>query len=418
MNINKLNGITKAYIKTRNPLSIKWYVSFKYRNPNGEIKEYKRTFHLNKPPFVINGIVNTKKSIQKKRLNEAEELVKALDKTLESTEFNIVTGTFIASQKDRLFLELLDDYIIWKSNKVSKSSLITYQSVINEIRKFLESKNLQSVSLAKTDVNIIQDIIDHKVKQSPSRANFYITVLNNFYKSYLIKYLGILQINENIIYRIEKLKTVETEKHALYSDIDKAFKDLTNYSYYLGFMARVIYFTLHRLETITSLQRKDFDMENKLINIPSTKIKTKKKLQIRISKHIFNEIKNYLESHDISPEDYFFGYSNLKPNCKGQDSYEIQMFGKYKLPTYTLSHHFDSYKKLKSTDKQLFTKHHTLYGMKSNGYKYYKNGGDSKSFILSDEQIIRITGHSNTSILRKYSREYQAIISEEIWNSL
>ncbi|WP_333577401.1 tyrosine-type recombinase/integrase [Sphingobacterium sp.] len=415
---NRLNGVKNVFLMTTNPTVKKWYVCFKYTNSQKEIKIYKKTYILNKSPYVIGGIVNEKTSVLKARLKLANELAEELQEKLNTIEFDVDRGVFVKDAKDILFIKYLVDFIEWKRNKVSASSLKTYQSVVNEITQYLHTTNQQNISLGKVDIYLIEDIINTKQKLSNSRANFYLTVLSNFYKKYLIKYLNVLSTDENIIDRLDRFKEEDSEKHALFNDVNKAFDILTKHKYYLGFMAKVIYYTLHRMDTITKLQFKNFELNNGIINIPSIKIKTSKKLQIRISKHIINDIKNYVESNDVQPNDYWFGYNEMIKNNKNQDTFKIQMFGKYKLPSYTISHHYDEFRKLKTTDKSIFTENHTLYGFKANGYKYYKNGGDSKKFILSDEQIIKITGHSNTDILKKYSREYEATISKELWDSL
>lgn len=415
---NLHSNITKAYLKTSNPLNPKWYVCFKYKNSLGEQKIYQKTYDLNKSPFVNKGVVNEKPSILKERKRLADEYVRELNSLLHDVEFDVDRNVFVEDAKDILFIQYLNDYIAWKCNKVKGSSVITYQSIVNEIIKYLHLINEQNVSLKNVDVHLIEKIINQKQELSNSRANYYLTVLSNFYKKYLIKYLAVLSIDENIIDRLERFKEDDTTKHAIYSDVQQAFSDLTNHKYHLGFMAKVIYYTLHRMDTITQLQYKDFDIEQGVINIPSDKIKTSKKLTIRISKHLLPTIKEAVERLKPQPHYYFFGNSGMIKNVKGQDTYNIEIFGEFKTPTYTISHHFDEFKKKKTTNKKLFTKRHTLYGMKANGYTYYKNGGDKKQFILSDEQIIKITGHSNTDILKKYSREYEATISKEIWESL
>lgn len=415
---NLHSNITKAYLKTSNPLNPKWYVCFKYKNSLGEQKIYQKTYDLNKSPFVNKGVVSQKPSILKERKRLADEYVRELNSLLHDVEFDVDRNIFVEDAKDILFIQYLNDYIAWKCNKVKGSSIITYQSVVNEIIKYLHLINEQNVSLKNVDVHLIEKIVNQKQELSNSRANYYLTVLSNFYKKYLIKYLAVLSIDENIIDRLERFKEDDTSKHAIYSDVQQAFTDLTNHKFHLGYMAKVIYYTLHRMDTITQLQYKDFDIEQGVINIPSDKIKTSKKLTIRISKHLLPTIKEAIESLKPKPHYYFFGNSGMIKNEKGQDTYNIEIFGEFKTPTYTISHHFDEFKKKKTTNKELFTKRHTLYGMKANGYTYYKNGGDKKQFILSDEQIIKITGHTNTDILKKYSREYEATISKEIWESL
>ncbi|AIM39297.1 hypothetical protein KO02_23330 [Sphingobacterium sp. ML3W] len=415
---NRLQGIGNVYLKTTNPVSKKWYICFKYKNNLNEPKIYQKTYDLNEKPYVINGVVNDKTTVLKARLKRGNELVRELQDMLNDVEFDVNRGVFVEDAKDILFTKYLNNFIKWKSNKVKASSLEAYQSVVNEIIKYLNDTNQQNVSLKKVDIYLIEDLVNEKQKLSNTRANYYLTVLSNFYSKYLIKYLAVLKQDENVISRLDRFQDDDITKHALFADVYKVFNILTEHKYYLGFMAKVIFYTLHRMDTITQLQFKDFDLEQGIINIPSSKIKTSKKLTIRISKNILTDIKDYVRLHQTQQNDYWFGYNNMIKNKKNKDSYNIQMFGKYKLPSYTISHHYDEFRKLQTTDKDIFTPNHTLYGFKANGYRFYKDGGDSKKFMLTDEQIIKITGHSNTDILKKYSREYEATISKEIWDSL
>ncbi|MGJ1360295.1 site-specific integrase [Sphingobacterium siyangense] len=416
--VNAGKKIYKARLKSRKEDAKKLTISFEYFNSAGEKKYYTDTYKLNKEPYVVNGVVNTNKNVVRQRFKFADHYVDMLNEMLQDTVFDVDRHMFIQEGKNKLFVDLLNEFISWKSKKVTASSLITYQSVINEIIKYLSEKGLQNISLKNVDVYLIENLVDRKLDYSNSRANYYLTVLSNFYKKYLIKFLGILTNDENIVSRVERYKQNETKKHAIYNNIDKAFSDLTEHKFYLGFMAKVIYYSLHRMDTITKLQYKDFNLKEGIINIPSDKIKTTKKLTIRISKHLLPSIQEYVEKYPPQPNDFWFGHNNMVLNCKGKDSYDIVMFGKFKTPSYTISHHFDEFKKKKGTDKTLFTKNHTLYGFKANGYTYFKNGGDKKQRILSDEQIIKLTGHSNTAILKKYSREYEAIIPKDIWDNL
>lgn len=415
---NRIQGIGSSYLMTTNPVNKKWYVCFKYKNGLNEPKIFKRTFDLNQSPYVINGVVNDKEKVLKARLNRGNDLVKELQAQINITEFDVNRGVFVEDAKDRLFSKYLNDFIKWKSNKVKASSLEAYQSVVNEIIKYLNDTNNQNVSLKKVDIYLIEDLINEKQKLSNTRANYYLTVLSNFYKKYLIKYLAVLTTDENVIARLDRFKEDDVIKHALFNNVDEVFDILTEHKYYLGFIAKVIFYTLHRMDTITQLQREDFNLKEGVINIPASKIKTSKKVTVRIAEHILEDIKEYVELHQPQPNDYFFGYNNMIKNKKNVDSYNIQMFAKHKLPSYTLSHHFDEFKRLQSTDKSIFTDNHTLYGFKSNGYRYYKLGGDTKVRILADEEIISITGHSNTDILKKYSREFEATLDKNTWDSL
>lgn len=302
------------------------------------------------------------------------------------------------------------DWLIWKKNKVKASSFKRYGEKVNVINEYLQKNNLENISLKRFDYNILNKFLMHiQEKSSNVSYNYYLSIFVNLYK-FLIN-IQVLNV-DNISKRIEKLKELDTEKHAKYADIDRAFSDLVEYNNVLALMAKTIYYTLHRIETITSLQYKDFDFENGIINIPSVKIKTGKKLTIRISKHLLPQLKQYVKLHPPHSNDYFFGNNGVIKTVKNVKKTDIQIFGKNKTKVAIFTQMFTQFRKKKSTNKELFTLNHSLYTMKHNGVIYYKNVG------LSDHQIIKITGHSNISILATYSKQYEAVISEELFNSL
>ncbi|WP_156307027.1 site-specific integrase [Sphingobacterium endophyticum] len=416
MSVNIDKSIGKPFLKSANPLSKKWIICIKYKNSQNEHKEYKRTFDLNKAPFVIKGVVNTKANIVKQRQKRASQFINELINDLNSIEFDVNAGDFVQSILDKPLKEFINDWLLWKKNKVKASSFKRYSEKISVFNDWLYTNQLHNISLKRFDYLTLNRFLNFiQTKSSNISYNFYLTVFKNIYK-YLTK-IEDIQIS-NITTRFEKLKENDTEKHALYSDYQQAFNDLTEFNYLLGYMAKCIFYTLHRIETLTSLQYKDFDLSRGIINIPSAKIKTAKKLTIRISKHLLPQIIEYVNEHRPQPNDYFFGNHGMIKSKINLNKTDVRMFGKHKTSVKIFSQMFAYFKNKKTTNKELFTAKHSLYGMKANGYSYYKNGGDGQQFILSDEQIIKITGHSNTDILKKYSREYEAIISEELWNSL
>ena len=124
------------------------------------------------------------------------------------------------------------------------------------------------------------------------------------------------------------------------------------------------------------------------------------------------ELLEYIDKHRPQPHDYFFGNNGFTKNAINLRKTDIRIFGKNKTPVNTFTSQFRYFKARKSTDKELFTENHTLYGFKHSGIGYYINMG------LSDKQIIQITGHANTSILATYSRMHEAIIAKEIWDNI
>lgn len=410
MSINSLKSISKPYLKTTNPLSKKWYVCFRYTNNQNETKEFKRTFDLNKQPFVINGIVNNKPSIQKERYKIGLKYVKEIQDLLNNVEFDANRGVFIEDATKEPVIQHLHNWYNWKQNKVKHTTHKVYKSVINLFENYLNDTNNIHISLEHFGYRELSNFLNNvQTTTSNSRYNFCLIVFKNFY-NYIINIEGINVPNPTK--KISNLTVYQTTKHSKYSTPNTAIQDLTDYNYYLGFMAKCVYYTLHRIETLTALQFKDFDLEKGIINIPATKIKTAKKLEIRIHHNLLPTIREYVNNNDVLQNDYFFGYNGKIKNSKGGKKLDINMFGKSKTPVYIFTKIFERYRNLKTTNKLLFTPNHTLYGFKHSGVIYYKDNG------LSDEQIIKLTGHSNTSILQTYSKQYEAIIDEDLFYSL
>ncbi len=411
MSVNTDKSIGKPFLKSNNPLEKKWIICIKYKNANGDHKEYKRTFDLNKPPFVIKGIVNTKANIVKAREKRATQYINELINDLDSIEFDIDRGDFVESILDKPLKGFITDWLLWKRNKVKASSFQRYTEKINVLNNWLYDNKIPNISLKRFDYSTFNKFLNYvQTKNSNISYNYYLSLFRNIYK-YLTKIQDIQGLN-NITDRFEKLKENDTEKHAPYADYNQAFGDLTDYNQMLGLMSKWIFYTLHRINTLTSLQLKDFDLTKGIINIPSAKIKTSKKLTIRISKHLLPELVEYVSANKPQPNDYFFGNFGMIKNAVNLDKTDVRMFGKNKTSVKVFSQLFRLFKQKKTTDTNLFTHHHTLYGFKHSGIGYYKNAG------LNDHQIIKITGHSNVSILATYSRQYEAVIDEELFNSL
>lgn len=417
MSINADKSIGKPFLKSNNPLEKKWIICIKYKNQLNEPKEYKRTYDLNQPPFVVKGVVITNTNVVKAREKRAQAYINALIAKLDATEFDVNTGDFVVDKLDLPLKDYINDWLLWKKNQIKSTSLDRYKEKINVFQDWLYDNNLSDISLKRFDIRTLNKFLIYiqsgkgvkTDKQHNKSYNYYLTVFKNIYK-YLNNTIR-LKVDD-ITTAIPKVKEEDTDKHTPYNNVDKAFTDLTDYSYYLGLMAKCVYYTLHRPDTITQLQFKDFDLKNGVINIPSSKIKTGKKLQIRISKHLLSDIENYVNEYQPQPNDYFFGNSGMVKNTINLDKADVKMFGQNKTKVAFFKSSFQYFKNKKTTDKTLFTALHTLYGFKHSGIGYYKDAG------LTDHQIIKITGHSNVSILQTYSRQYDAIIDEDLFNSL
>jgi len=419
MSINTGKSIGNPFKKGCNADSKKWMICFKYKNSEGKPKEWKKSFDLNQTPFVRNGSVVTTSTIVKKRTERADALVELIESELQTLEFDVDLGDFVKEKTSLSVKYWLKEWLKYKSKRVKAGTFELYISKVNVISEWLDEKQIYDIELKNFSHNHLKKFLDFiqggekmkdKTKTFNSLHNTYLNLWKDFYK-FLIQHERLSV--ENQTFGIEKFEVEESEKYAKYDDVQKALNDLFSYNKYLGYMAQFIYYSLHRPETIVSLQWKDFDIENKIINIPAKKIKTKKKLTLRIHKRLMPILLAYLENNTPDKEDYFFGNNGKislgnRPFTKN----DIQLFGKNKTTRNTFTRMFTAFRNKKTTDKELFTENHQLYGFKHNGVHYYKQNR------LTDEEIIKITAHSNTSIIAIYSREFEAVIDEDLFNRL
>lgn len=410
MRENAFKSIGKPFIKTTNALSKNWTIAFRYKNSLGESKIYRRAFDLNQSPYVEKGIVNEKASVQKHRLNRANDYVRDITSLLEMTEFDVDRGDFVEDKTKLPIVGYFDDWKLWKKNKVKASTLTTYDVLINVFKGYLKTNGIETISLERTNYKLLNNFLNHiQDTTSKNTYNYYLTFLKNFYK-YLI---DIEKINiDNPTTQFIKHKKEDTEKHAKYDNPLQAIQDLTQYDYPLGLMAKTIYYTLHRLETITSLQYRDFDIPKGLINIPASKTKNNKKVTVRIHRNLLADLKDYLKTNTPQPMDYFLGYDGEVIGKKNTVKFNIKMFGKEKTNRNVFGKRFNTFKKKKSTNKTLFTANHTLYGFKHSGVVNYKSHG------LTDHQIIKITGHHSVDILATYSKQYEAVLPKDVFDTI
>lgn len=421
MLVNADKRILPVRLKTTSPTSIKWIVLFYYYNSAGEKKVYQRNYNLNKPPYVVNKVANTSKKIKDERLRDANALVVALQNKLKIKSFNVDTGIFDPEQEEiklPTLLEYLKKWYKYQSTKVEPSTLLGYKTVINKIEEYLIKNNKQQLTLKDFNKQELQLLLDSRLTVSKSSYNAYLERFQTFYKDYLINFLGIININDNITIGISKYKIEETDKHEKYLDVNRAIEDITKYNYYLGFISKCIYYTLHRPATLVSLQFKQFDLDKAVINISATDTKNKNKQVLRISKHLLQDIKDYVKENKPQQNDYFFGHDEMVLNNNNRSKYEVKMFGKYQTPKYIFINTFKVFKNLKTTDTELFTELHTLYGFKHNGYIYFKEytDKDGNKIKVEDLEIIKITGHRSVTTLKHYSRLYYNNIDAELFS--
>lgn len=415
---NKDKFINNPKLTTISKTNAKWYVEFSYLNSLGEKCLYKKTYGLNKEPFVTKGKPNPKQ--HKLRLALGNEIVKGLIVDLQEKEFDIDNNKFVEDLKNKTLIFHLDNWFEYQKRDLAQSSYNTYKGYINAIKKYLDVHQKADITLKNFTFKELESLLNYfHDTNSKSSYNTYLERFTTFY-DYLINYEKILLPIEDITTTFNRKKVNESKKHDYYSDVHQAIADLTEHRWCLGFMAKCVYYTLHRPDTLCKLQLKDFDLPKAIINIDAEDIKNGNRTPLRISKHLIDDIREYVKENKVQPNDYFLGYNQMTTNKQGNAKYDVQMFGKYQSSPRNFTNWFCKFKRLESTNKELFKEENTLYGMKANGYIYFKEYIDPNTntkVIVDDLQIIKITGHKNVSTLAKYSRLYHKLISEELFSN-
>src|SRR5690606_28211753 len=151
------------------------------------------------------------------------------------------------------------------------------------------------------------------------------------------------------------------------------------------------FYTMHRFETLTSIQLQDIDLQFGKIIIPSYKMKTGVQCTISIEDTILSTIQAYIDENEVKHTDYLFGRDE-----HGQ----AQLFGATKSRANTFSSQFSSYRKNAiKRGFELVNENTTLYSAKHSGIKRLLDDG------FTGNQIISITGHQTTAQLGAYAKD-------------
>ncbi len=410
MNVNiskSINNVRNAYLKTSDKTSKNWKIVIKYTSPSGKIREWSSAFKLNKLPFVKDGKAIL--GMYKERLQYALSLVDTLNIKIANNLFDTAEGDFDVEKIDSPFKDFLNDWLRYKSTEVKGQSYEIYNNKINVIKDYLQQTNREEITLRDfntyNEINSLLKWVKEKNGDSKPTYNYYLGIIKDVFK-HITNVDGTLHPTQLITHKFSNYKIGRTSKNLAYRDVDKAIEILSKYNQNLGLLGKTIYYTLHRIDSIVQLQFKDFDLVNNLIYINKDIIKTGNPVTIRIHKNLLPIITEYVNTHTVNADDYFFGSID---NSNGFKS--VRLFAPHPTKKRLFSDNFRHFKVHKDTDRTIFTTGHTLYSFKHSGVNYYKK-------YFTDNVIIKITGHKDESILKTYSKDFEAIIDEDLFNLL
>ncbi|MGJ1506100.1 tyrosine-type recombinase/integrase [Sphingobacterium siyangense] len=395
----------------------KWVV-FVYYYIDNVRNEIRYSQGLNKKYFTENNGLGLKEI--KRRNSERETLsnsiIEYVKNWIETRIFDSQQKAFLVPNRERVLIESLNGFIKFKEReKLKKSSINQYQSKLNSFKNYLTKSKALDLRLCNVNKQLYVDYF-HGLRDEKRKANWYNDILT-FHRMFYNWLIDIEEVEiKNPVKVIKPLGKEDIIKHkAIPSDLIKeSFRQVDMYgSNILALFVQFIFYSLHRPNTLTQLQFKDFDLKKKVINIPSDKIKTKKSIVLKMHPKLTELVENFKTENDILSDDYLFGYEIIS-SVRGSKK-QYRLFGKYQSETIDFIQkfkHFNekqidkAYKRDDSLYKIFKYGENTLYGYKHTGVVYLRELG------WSLEQIIQLTGHKDTEIAKWYGRDFRPKIPE------
>ncbi len=378
----------------------KWYIQFWYKDSFGARKPYKKAYDLNKADYlkkVGNNLVEINKT---ERKSHAQNLVNSLKNSLLKQYFNPNTRLFESLDKaDLPFIGYLKDFVNYNPRKKrSDNTKELYKSYNRVIEEFLTKRNLSAIALNKVTKELVSEFL-LKVEDNgkTGHRDNYLRYLKGCFK-YCVDYLEVLPKNPLQILNTINNQDSETNKAYPSELLELVLAESKKLDYHFYLLLRLIYYTLRRPSELLALQYKNFDFDKGTISFHSSIIKTNRTLSTRLPKHLLEELKNNIP-RGVKRDDYFFG--NVGRAGK-KNEYIKSLFASCKTPFV----HFQD--KFKTIQKRLnLEKGYTLYSFKHSGIVYA-----IEEMQWSDYDIISYTGHTDTAILGRYSRDAKRPVKE------
>lgn len=370
----------------------KWNIQFWYFDTIGNRKKYIRAYDLNTNEY-LKKVKGVETEINKnERKAYANGLIAKISDLLKTRYFNPETREFENQNKQDLPLKgYLKDYINFNPRKKrSESTKNLYRTYNNVIIEWLNRQGKEDILLSDFDRDLIVKFLSEKEKGSTAHRDHYLIYLKSFF-NYLIDYLNIL--DKNPLIQLKPINNQDTKTNKAYPTelLQKVLESAKKLDIHLWYLMRLVYYTLRRPGELLKLQFRDFDFEKCTISFHSTQTKTNKTQYSILPKELMDEIKENL-GNEVNPDYYLFGN-----NGKGKNNRYIKdkIFNKNKTP---FTHFQDLFKVVKNRIK--LEKGYTLYSMKHTGIVYC-----IEELKWDDQKIITNTGHTNTQILGRYSRD-------------
>ncbi|RZK27271.1 MAG: site-specific integrase [Flavobacterium sp.] len=370
---------------------LRWSIRFYYK-VEGETKTRKKDYGLNSSDFLKKdkGVV---KAINKSdRILYAGELLKHEIERLNTLFFNPETKEFESLDKsDKPILTLLAGYLEYSPNKVRRESTkYIYTSYNNRIKDVLIELGMQNAALNEVDRFVVEKILASiQSKSSKAQRDHYLRYLKGFF-TYCVDHLEIL--TKSPIKTLKSINNEDTQTNKAYPP--QLLEDVLNEANLLDphfyLLLKLVYLTLRRPDELLRLQFKDFDFKQGVIRFSRDKIKTDRAQLTSLKPETMQEIVSLMDGN-YNPLDYFLGH--VAKESKGRTVKSI--FAPIKTP---FVHFQDKFKTIQQ--RLALEKGYTIYSFK---HTSINNLIDKHNW--SKEQVIKLTGHTNTSILDTYTKD-------------
>ncbi|PWS32687.1 tyrosine-type recombinase/integrase [Pedobacter paludis] len=370
---------------------LRWSIRFYYKL-EGETKTRKKDYGLNGPDFLKKdkGII---KAINKSdRLLYAAELLKNEISRLNSMYFNPFTKEFESLDKsDQSFASLLGDYLDYSPNKVRRESTKSiYKSYNNRIKGVLDGLGLQDSTLKEIDRSVVERLLaEIQSKSSKAQRDHYLRYLKGFF-AYCVDHLEIL--SKSPIKTLKSINNDETTTNKAYPPeiLQKVLNEAKRLDIHFHLLLRLLIITLRRPDELLRLQLKNFDFKAGSVTFSKDMIKTNRAQITYLSGDLVAELQSMMDGK-YNQTDYFLGHAVREVGGRTNKS----IFA----PMKTSFVHFQD--KFKTIQKRLkLEKGYTIYSFK---HTSINNLIDNHKW--SKEKVIKLTGHTNISILDTYTKD-------------
>jgi site-specific recombinase XerD len=405
--VNKLRKIGTPYL-TKEKSGI-WKVCFKYKDTLGKEKKYYSSDDLNDSRFFVfdskgkkkldkNGNAEIKNIHERKAI--AQRRIDRLKDDLNDFEFIVDGGYFALGDTDKKITDLLEEFLKFKmaEGTINDKTYNIYNSKVSRFKAYLgllKTPNLTLEQFTKEKFSAFLSYIIVDLGQSKGYRDDFLVFFQGFY-NYLIDYKN-LEI-ANITKTFKRIDKGKTKMHQAVEidDFHNVLQEIEEYNDYLSVMYKFIFFTLHRIETIVSIQFKDIDLKRNLIHLSSDIVKNNEQLSISLAEPLQELIRAYINEKDVDKDDYLFG--------KDYERAKIKLFGKVQSKANTFSTQFSAFKRVRiEKESKYINEFSTLYSAKHSGIKFLLESG------YTPNQIITITGHTNVNQLGAYAKDYKPV---------